>query len=566
MHVRKFLSIFLVSLVFVIAGCGGGGSSSGIGGDESAPDTDGDGIVNEHDGDIDGDGIPNQNDDDVDGDGVTNDQDGDDDNDGIADDNDSTPEGPPSGNGDSDNDGIPDKDDPDTPSPAQCTSAKIIVPNNEIQTGQTGVRVKWDLLPTGCELTAEKNVTIQITAFNQWANPDTRYSGKKTVGEGSAGIIIPNNCNWDRSTTKKITYDFSAIGIALGDRRALTPVYIQDVTHPVGQGSCENVEKDPVVALDRISHHKTANCSVESSGTVSCTGSTSSVGGTPQYYYVWTKVTEALPIGYYQSAPTWNATTGSDGIWMNIYLSNGSKKKTIIYNGGGSSEWNALLAANAGWIVRTDYKDLAGAGWENRPNPGNFILKITSPATTISKYHIPTPSNNAVDPAIAVSNIMREKNAGVSCLQQNPTSATVTCEGTSEYWLWANNRQATPQPLSSYSHPSWDTTPSGKMSIYLAPIPLSDATCTIVVKQLQAAGHAEYKAPPKKSAFYYTDNGTGRDNFNQLAKAGCKVGTTLEEAPSGGHDGNINTPKPGNFILKLGTQSSITVRKFVAGN
>ena len=292
MHVRKFLSIFLVSLVFVIAGCGGGGSSSGIGGDESAPDTDGDGIVNEHDGDIDGDGIPNQNDDDVDGDGVTNDQDGDDDNDGIADDNDSTPEGPPSGNGDSDNDGIPDKDDPDTPSLAQCTSAKIIVPNNEKLTGQTGVSVKWELLPEGCELTEERNVKIRVYARNSSAQDSPNSTNNVVVGKEKAKLTIPNSCDWTEAE-QSITYDFSEIGTALGDRRALTPVYIQDVTHPVGQGSCNSPDVPVVVDLTRIARHSKSVCAQDSgSESITCTASAlGGNGGDPKIYaYIWSRV------------------------------------------------------------------------------------------------------------------------------------------------------------------------------------------------------------------------------------------------------------------------------------
>ena len=93
MHVRKYLSIFLIGLVFAIAGCSSS-TDSGIGDLEKSLDTDGDGIVNEHDGDIDGDGIPNENDDDIDGDGIFNKDDTDDDADGTDDANDKTAEGP----------------------------------------------------------------------------------------------------------------------------------------------------------------------------------------------------------------------------------------------------------------------------------------------------------------------------------------------------------------------------------------------------------------------------------------------------------------------------------------
>ena len=77
MYIRKYLSIFLIGFVFVIAGCSSGGSSSGL---DRGPieDIDGDGIADIVDSDIDGDGIPNE-------------QDPDDDNDGVEDSVDPTP-------------------------------------------------------------------------------------------------------------------------------------------------------------------------------------------------------------------------------------------------------------------------------------------------------------------------------------------------------------------------------------------------------------------------------------------------------------------------------------------
>ena len=237
---------------------------------------------------------------------------------------------------------------------------------------------------------------------------------------------------------------------------------------------------------------------------------------------------------------------------MNIYLSKGSEKNMIIYNGGGSSEWNALLAANAGWIVRTDYKDLAGAGWENRPNPGNFILKITSPATTISKYHIPTPSSNAVDPVIADSNIGRLKSA--SCTQNDPTSSAVTCtaDTAGEFWLWAENPQKV-RSLGDFRKPTWTVSPySGDgVHIYL--------TKTDECEAAFPDGKADSSS---KLSWLFVYRGTQDGvKWDGLANA-CTVRTTLKETPGSEYQ---SMPQPGNFILKAGSHKSITITKFSVG-
>jgi hypothetical protein len=117
MHIRKYLSIFLlIGFAFVVAGCSSG-SSSGV---DDETDTDLDGITDNNDLDIDGDGINNNLDPDIDGDGIPNEQDPDMDGDGVDDSTDNTPGGntdPGVGGGtnkpDNDKDGIPDVDDPD---------------------------------------------------------------------------------------------------------------------------------------------------------------------------------------------------------------------------------------------------------------------------------------------------------------------------------------------------------------------------------------------------------------------------------------------------------------------
>ena len=91
MHIRKYLSIFLIGFVFVIAGCSGS-SNSGVNKDP-IEDIDGDGIADIVDPDIDGDGIPNKDDPDIDGDGEPNGVDPDADGDGTADAEDDTPGG-----------------------------------------------------------------------------------------------------------------------------------------------------------------------------------------------------------------------------------------------------------------------------------------------------------------------------------------------------------------------------------------------------------------------------------------------------------------------------------------
>ena len=61
MHIRKYLSIFLIGSVFVIAGCSGS-SNSGVNKDP-IEDIDGDGIADIVDPDIDGDGTADAEDD-----------------------------------------------------------------------------------------------------------------------------------------------------------------------------------------------------------------------------------------------------------------------------------------------------------------------------------------------------------------------------------------------------------------------------------------------------------------------------------------------------------------------
>ena len=181
MHVRKYLSIFLIGLVFAIAGCSSD-STSGISEEDKLPDTDNDGIVDKNDPDIDGDNILNKDDTDDDGDGT-------------PDATDPTPNGPGG----------------EAPTPdLTCTSAKISPPK-DATTGRL-TTVSWKLLPEGCEASATVNRTVVVTASSEG---ETTESQSASVGKLTTNIILPHACGW--SGTQTITYDFSEIGNALGD-------------------------------------------------------------------------------------------------------------------------------------------------------------------------------------------------------------------------------------------------------------------------------------------------------------------------------------------------------------
>ena len=204
MLIRKYLSILLIGLVFAIAGCSSGGSSSGI--NEELPDTDGDGINNDNDGDIDGDGTSNGEDDDIDGDGKPNDSDHDDDGDGKPDDQDDTPGGPAGPPpGDSNTGG-------DTTGTA-CTTTKITWPNDEIQAGKNAT-ITWKLLPAGCALAKGQNQSVKPTATHK--NTTTVGVSKKS-GSLTTNIVVPCAPN-QGDTSRAVKYDFSELGTALGDK------------------------------------------------------------------------------------------------------------------------------------------------------------------------------------------------------------------------------------------------------------------------------------------------------------------------------------------------------------
>ena len=228
MHIRKYLSIFLIGLVFAIAGCSPD-STSGISEEDKLPDTDNDGIVDKHDPDIDGDGILNKDDTDIDGDGISNPTPDDNDGDGIPNSDDSTPNVP-----DTPTDPTPNGPGGEAPTPGRtCTSAKMYPPKDGI-TGALNT-VSWKLGPTGCELGANPKVVVTASYAGV-----TTESDPASLGDLTTNIKLPHDCGW--RGTVLITYDFSEIGTALGDT---TGTYTTDRRAIVNNRSDQRCEADP---------------------------------------------------------------------------------------------------------------------------------------------------------------------------------------------------------------------------------------------------------------------------------------------------------------------------------
>ena len=223
MHIRKYLSIFLVGSVFVIAGCSSGSSSSGLDRDP-IEDIDGDGIADIVDPDIDGDGIPNA-------------QDPDDDNDGVEDSVDPTP--------------------PPTPSTKTCVAASILPPNEETTPGENA-ELSWTFLPEGC--------VLPETRANAGAGVTVRAAPQRTSGAPSSATVNAGNCvakgrhgNVQCFTEIKVpdgcgkfgvVYDISEVGIVLGDTNLSKGAYQQTVWHTGESCSGEGLPNPCTTAIN----------------------------------------------------------------------------------------------------------------------------------------------------------------------------------------------------------------------------------------------------------------------------------------------------------------------------
>ena len=279
MHIRKYLSIFLVGFVFVIAGCSSD-SSSGISEEDRLPDTDNDGIVDKHDPDIDGDGILNKDD-------------ADDDGDGTPDTTDPTPNG----------------DGGEAPTPGLACTSAIVLPPKEGTTGRLNT-ASWELLPEGCETTVSRLIVVtasadQASPLSTDGNTATSESQSAYLGKLTTNIILPQDCGWEG--TIPITYDFSEIANALGDS---SPGYTPTVDASVGD--CN----PPVVNVSNIRSSKEPYPKLES--TVSPAGAVT-VSDLAEKGVLYTPASQVNPVSISElSEPKWSATPKG---FMNIYTS-----------------------------------------------------------------------------------------------------------------------------------------------------------------------------------------------------------------------------------------------------
>ena len=105
--------------------------------------------------------------------------------------------------------------------PNPCTEAVKLHVNDKNPTGAS-TKITWDFAPSGCQLNDQQAESVAVvTAYNQWAQPDTKTSNPKwRLKDKNAWIIIPNHCAWYRDDPEgihRIWYDFSSIGYQLGD-------------------------------------------------------------------------------------------------------------------------------------------------------------------------------------------------------------------------------------------------------------------------------------------------------------------------------------------------------------
>jgi len=226
MHIRTYLSIFLIGSVFAIAGCSSGSSSSGLDRDP-IEDIDGDGIADIVDPDIDGDGIPNA-------------QDPDDDNDGVEDSVDPTP--------------------PVKPGTKTCVAASILPPNEEATPGEKA-ELSWTFLPEGCVLPATRanaGTGVKVRAVPQRASlaggtpPSATVNAGNCVAKGRHGnvqcfteIEVPDGCG-----KFGVVYDISEVGIVLGDTNLSKGAYQQTVWHTGESCSSEGLPNPCTTAIN----------------------------------------------------------------------------------------------------------------------------------------------------------------------------------------------------------------------------------------------------------------------------------------------------------------------------
>ena len=372
MHLKKYLSIFLIGIAFAVAGCSGD-SNSGVN-KEPIDDIDGDGIADIVDPDMDGDGIPNE-------------QDPDDDNDGVEDSIDPTP--------------------PVKPGTKTCTAAQILPPEGgpgKHQLGDIG-ELGWKLLPEGCVLPLARNagqgVPVSATKDDDGkVSPATAIKGNcigRTPEQVQCGvdIQIPQGCGKQKAMAD-VTFDITEIGLALGDTTLSKGVYKQTNGYEMPKcdgGGGEETEESNFTVGNGTGNAVGSSCFSASGGGLRCEAGTRDCGTTPlTWFYVSTgdgagkKVCEL-------SAPSW--TMDSDG-FMNVALEGSetcTDKWNIIQPGskniGTTWEWLQENCSDA------TVKTILDTGFCNAVPRAAFVLKIEEENPTIRSFSAGEPANSS---------------------------------------------------------------------------------------------------------------------------------------------------------------------------
>ena len=136
--------------------------------------------------------------------------------------------------------------------PNPCTEAVNLKINEKKLTGDS-TKITWDFAPSGCQLNDQQAESVAVvTAYNQWAQPDTKTSNPKwRLQDKNAWIIIPNRCAWYKENPEgihRIWYDFSSIGDQLGDTDGINAGnYEINLTHSNGSNGsgCHYEDSEP---------------------------------------------------------------------------------------------------------------------------------------------------------------------------------------------------------------------------------------------------------------------------------------------------------------------------------
>ena len=136
--------------------------------------------------------------------------------------------------------------------PNPCTQAINLKINEKKLTGDS-TKITWDFAPSGCQLNDQQAESVAVvTAYNQYAQPDTKTSNPKwRLQDKNAWIIIPNRCAWYKENPEgihRIWYDFSSIGYQLGDTDGINAGnYEINLTHSNGSNGsgCHYEDSEP---------------------------------------------------------------------------------------------------------------------------------------------------------------------------------------------------------------------------------------------------------------------------------------------------------------------------------